>query len=201
MQHSAKRWTYTLAIVGALAVITLCLPRAGAHCDRVNGPVAKAARRALDASEFEHIAIWVGQEQEKELRKRFKQCLEVYNKGEKSRELAERYFMETAVRLHREAEGMPYTGLKPAQPVPKDIALADKALKTGNVKPVTDLLAKQMRQQVRKQFRRARRARKKRDRSVKAGRRWTDAYVRYVVYVHGLHKKIQAGPKHGVGGK
>jgi hypothetical protein len=26
-----------------------------------------------------------------------------------------------------------------------------------------------------------------------------DAYVKYVIYVHGLHQTIQAGPAHGVG--
>ncbi|MEF8788106.1 MAG: DUF6448 family protein [Planctomycetota bacterium] len=191
-------------VIAALAVVVgvvLAGRPARAHCDRVNGPVAKDARKALDEGDFEEIAIWVGEEQEKELKKRFQQCLDVYEKGGESRELAERYFMETAVRLHRAAEGMPYTSLKPAQPVPEDIAAAEKALKTGDVEPVTDLLAEEMEKNVEKWFKKARDARKDREESVEEGREWTDAYVRYVIYVHGLYKAIQAGPKHGVGGE
>lgn len=199
----SARWSTTAAVTALIAVAGLAftVSSARAHCDRVNGPVAKDAREALDTGDFTEIAIWVGEEQEKELRKRFDQCLDVYEKGGDSRELAERYFMETAVRLHRAAEGMPYTGLKPAQPVPEDIAAAEKALETGNVKPVTDLLAEEMRKHVGKWFKKARNARTDRNESVEEGREWTDAYVRYVIYVHSLYKTIQAGPKHGVGGE
>jgi len=35
--------------------------------------------------------------------------------------------------------------------------------------------------------------------NVEAGREWVDAYVKYVIYVNGLYKTIQAGPAHGVG--
>ena len=197
------RKTYESALlVGLLvfvAVAVVSLRDASAHCDRVNGPVAKDAREALETGDFEVIARWVGEEQEKELRKRFNECRSVRTKGEGAKDLAERYFMETAVRLHRAAEGFPFTGLKPASELPEDIERAEEALETGNAGPVVGLLASEMEKKVTTYLRRARQARREKDESLQDGREWVDAYVRYVIYVHGLYQKIQAGPAHGVG--
>lgn len=38
-------------------------------------------------------------------------------KGKEAQELADMYFFETLVRIHREGEGAPYTGLKPGEAV------------------------------------------------------------------------------------
>lgn len=170
-----------------------------AHCDRENGPVAVAAKQALETGDVSKALIWIGEQQAAELKSKFNQSLKVYNSGEESRQLAERYFMETTVRLHREAEGMPYTGLKSAQPASKDIQEAEKALESGNLSPVTDLLAKEIQQQTGELYQHAMKAKDNREQSVEAGRRWVDAYVKYIVYVHSLYQQIQSGPAHGVG--
>ena len=187
-----------LAFICFLA-FALGATRVMAHCDAKNGPVAMDARKALSDVNFETVAIWVGQEQHKELHAAFDQAIDVYQMGDKAKELAEQYFMETAVRLHREAEGMTYTGLKPAQPLPKDIAKAERALDTGNLEPVTDMLTAEMKQKMQHLLKKARMAKQNKDKSLVAGRKWADAYVKYVIYVHGLYKTIQAGPAHGVG--
>ncbi len=184
-----------------LLTLTLVLFATGeilAHCDRENGPVAKAAREALDTGEFERIVIWVGQEQEQELQEKFRQSLAVYQKRGDAEELAKKYFMETAVRLHREAEGMPYTGLKPAAPNPPDIEAAERALETGNLEPVTDLLSEKMQEEVSRWFRQVLDARKNKENTISAGREWVDNYVKYITYIHKLHQTIEAGPPHGV---
>lgn len=170
-----------------------------AHCDRVNGPVATDAREALKTGDIAHALIWIGEAQESELRATFEQSLEVYQEGGASQKLAERYFMEATVRLHRQAEGMPYTGLKPAQESSEDIQLAEEALNSGKLAPVTDMLAKEIRQKTSDLFTEVMEAKSNKDASVEAGREWVDAYVKYIVYVHSLYQKIQAGPAHGVG--
>lgn len=170
-----------------------------AHCDRLNGPVAVAAKKALKTGNVSKALIWVGEQQAEELKAKFTQSLEVYNNGETSRQLAERYFMETTVRLHREAEGMPYTGLKPAQASSEDIQTAEQALNSGDLSPVTDLLAEEIQQKANELYQQAIQTKESREQSVEAGRRWVDAYVKYIVYVHSLYQKIQAGPAHGVG--
>ena len=60
---------------------------------------------------------------------------------------------------------------------------------------------KELQKEVKKWFQKAVDAKEyyKSDENVQAGREWVDAYVKYVIYVHGLHKNIQAGPEHGVG--
>ena len=102
----------------AFGVLALVARSARAHCDTQSGPVAVAARQALEGGRFEKIAIWVGPEQEAELRERFEQCRPVRRAGGEAAKLADDYFVDTAVRLHREAEGMAFTGVKPAAPLP-----------------------------------------------------------------------------------
>lgn len=167
-----------------------------ASCDREDGPVAKDA---LKTGDFNKIVIWVGEEQEEELKAKFKQTLAVYKKEDDARELATDYFMETAIRLHREAEGMPFTGLKPASPNPPDIAEAEKALETGDIGPLQLLLKEELEKETSKWFQKALEAKKNKDKSVESGRQWVDSYVKYIVFINKLYQKIQAGPPHGVG--
>jgi hypothetical protein len=182
------------AIVGASVFVVAVY----AHCDTMSGPVAVAARKALESGDIELVQIWVGQSQEKELGEKFRECLSVRKLGGQAKELADKYFIETVIRLHRQAEGMPFTGVKPAQPLPPDVAAAEKALQTGDIKVVTDLLSGEMKAGVQKWYDAAMQAKKHKDEDIEAGREWVDAYVKYVVFVHGLHLQIKAGPQHGI---
>jgi len=187
---------FLLAVIICFSTFTII---AYGHCDTMSGPVAVAAGEALKTGDFETVQIWVGQQQQKELKQRFDECLVVRQMGGKAKELADRYFIETAIRLHRKAEGMTFTGVKSAQPLPPDIAAAERALETNDVKVITDVLNKEIETQTKVWFDKAMEAKKHKDESVEAGRKWVDAYVKYVIYVHGLHQKIKAGPEHGVG--
>jgi hypothetical protein len=189
----------TVLVAVAIALFGGWSGIAWAHCDTESGPVAVDARKALETGKFVPVAIWVGEDQNDELHSAFVQCLPVYQMGGKAKALAERHFMDTAVRLHRQAEGLPYTGLKPAQPLPADIATAERALDTGDLQPVSNLLQTELGKKLTTVFDEARKARINKDKNLTAGREWADAYVKYVIYVHGLYKTIQAGPKHGVG--
>ncbi|MFP3983756.1 MAG: DUF6448 family protein [Desulfurivibrionaceae bacterium] len=140
--------------VAAVCLLTSALGAAGAmaHCDAENGPVAVDARKSLANDNFKTVAIWVGEKQHEELRSAFDQAVPVYQMDDKAKELAEQYFMETAVRLHREAEGMSYTGLKPARSLPEDIAEAEKALETGDINQVSNMLAAEMEKKAKTYF-------------------------------------------------
>ena len=199
LMQSIKIKLTALAIVSVFATALFIPKTADAHCDRVNGPVAVAAREALATGELDPALIWVGQEQEAELETAFEKSLEIYNRDEAARKVAERYFMSTTVRLHREAEGMPFTGLKPAGPAAEDIQVAEKALESGNLNPVTQMLAREIEKKTSHLYQQAMEAQSDKDKSVEAGREWADAYVRYVVFVHKLYQSIQKGPAHGVG--
>ena len=194
-----QRTKIIIAAIALLMAVSLFNTKSYAHCDRKNGPVALAAKEALRTQDFSKVVIWVGEEQEDELRKKFRQSLSVYQKGGDSRELAKEYFMSTTVRLHRAAEGMPFTGLKPAGPAAKDIQVAEKALKTGNLDPVMEMFSSKLEDESQKWFQKALEAKKNKNESIEAGREWADMYVKYIVYLHKLYQKIEQGPPHGVG--
>jgi hypothetical protein len=199
MNYLQSHIKITLVSIFTLALMLGFTSTSQAHCDRVNGPVATDARKALETGDLSHALIWVTDQQAEELKSTFEQSLKVYTKGDESQELAERHFMSETVRLHREAEGMPFTGLKPAQESSEDIQTAEQALESGDLAPVTDLLAEEIRQKTNELYQDAMEAKDSSEQNVEAGRQWVDAYVKYIVYVHSLHQKIQADPAHGVG--
>lgn len=108
--------TYRLTPVLALALLTalgLASP-ASAHCDTVDGPVAKAAMKALDTGNVNLALPYAPAAAEPEIRARFEAARKVRGLGADARALADQGFMETVVRLHRQGEGAPFEGLKPA---------------------------------------------------------------------------------------
>ena len=60
---------------------------------------------------------WVRKENEAEIRAIFKQVQAARGEGDAAKAVAERFFFETLVRIHRAGEGEPYTGLKPASAI------------------------------------------------------------------------------------
>lgn len=196
MLHKTK----TAAILMIVLFFSVFTASSFAHCDSENGPTAVDARKALEKENFEIAAKWVGEKRTEELRNTFEEALEVYQMGGKAEELAEKHFVSTTVRLHREAEGMSFTGMKPAQKLPPVLAAAEKSLETGNLEPVTDLLSKELKKETGKWFKKAIAAKKNYEGdNLQAGRKWVDAYVKYVIFVNGIHKTIREGPAHGVG--
>jgi len=98
-------------ILGSVAaVIILMLATAGnalAHCDTLDGPVVSLAKEALQKGDVKIVLPWVAAEKEKEIREAFDLAVAVRGKGTKEKELADRYFFETLVRVHRAGEGAP----------------------------------------------------------------------------------------------
>jgi hypothetical protein len=193
------------AVVGtalALAVVgagTIASQMAYAHCDTLDGPVVIEARAALDRGEVTPLLKWVGKAHEAEIKAAFGQALAVRAKGPEAKELADRYFFETLVRLHRAGEGAPYTGLKPAGQVAPPVAAADKAIADGRVDDLAREIGLAAEKGVRERFERVLAASKHRDESVEAGRKYVAAYVVFVHYVEGLHGTIGASNSHGHG--
>ena len=129
----------------ALAAILLSPTKALAHCDGLDGPVVKAAQKALDTGNINLVLIWVQKQDEAETRNAFQKTLAVRKLNSQAKDLADRYFFETLVRIHRAGEGAPYTGLKPAgRDLGPAIPAADKALETGSAKSLTKILADAM---------------------------------------------------------
>ena len=118
-----------------------------------------------------------------------------WQKGKEAQELADMYFFETLVRIHRAGEGAPNTGLK-SEPTEPIIVAADKALESGSadhlVKQVTEAVAKG----IRERYALAAERKKHADESIEKGREFVAAYVEFTHYVERLHLDAMAHGAH-----
>jgi hypothetical protein len=171
--------------------------RAFAHCDTMDGPVVKDARSALESGDVTPVLKWIQAEAEPEVRAAFERTLRVRVAGGETLELADMYFFETLVRVHRAGEGAPYTGLKPAgSPVDPAVLAADRALETGSPDELVKLLTGQAADGLRERFREASEARAHATHNLDAGRRFVAAYVMFTHYAEGIGKAAVAAGGH-----
>ncbi len=179
-------------IVAALVLLPLLAARtAGAHCDSLDGPVVKDARAALDSGDVRIVLKWVPPAAEAEVRAAFDQTLAVRKPGGAARDLADRFFFETLVRVHRQGEGEPFTGLKPlGAPLDPAVAAADAALESGSVDALARDLAAAAEAGLRHRYARAVEARRLAPESVALGREYVAAYVEFVHYAERLHTDV-----------
>jgi hypothetical protein len=68
-----------------------------AHCDGIDGPVVKAAQKALEMGNVNLVLIWVQKTDEDEVKKAFQKTLAVRKLNPQAKELADTYFFETLV--------------------------------------------------------------------------------------------------------
>lgn len=170
-----------------VAVAILPASRARAHCDTMNGPVVAAARVALEKGDVTPVLKWVRSEDEKDIRAAFARAVAARSAGREARELADTWFFETLVRIHRAGEGAPYTGLAPAgTPVEPPILLADEALAKGDPAELVRAVSGRVADGVRERFARAAEAKKHAEESVGKGREFVAAYVELTHYVERL---------------
>lgn len=168
---------------------------ARAHCDTTSGPVIPEARAALESGDVTPILKWVKPDNEAEIKAAFAKAVTVRAKGPEAQELADQYFLETLVRLHRAGEGAPYTGIKDGAVEPI-VALADKALVDGSADEMIGKMTGHMAHAVMEKFNRVLEASKNKDKSVEAGREFVEAYVAYMHYIEGIHAAIMSAGGH-----
>lgn len=189
-----KLTTIALAIAALIAAPL----SAQAHCDSVDGPVASAALAALDAGNVNTVLPFVAPRAEAELTAAFEMARKARGAGPDAKSLADRYFMEAAVRLHRLGEGASYTGLKPAgRDLGPAIPAAEAALAAGRLDPVRDLIAHETERGLELRFAHALDAASEASApstaaDVPAARERVHAELGFVQYVEGLHQATQA---------
>ena len=186
-----------LAVAVGLGLVALTPARALAHCDALDGPVVKAAQRALETRNPALVLIWVQEKDEPEIRNVFEQTLAVRELNAQARELADRFFFETLVRVHRAGEGAPFTGLKPAgRDLGPAIPAADEAVGTGSVEAVKRLLTEAVQQRLREQFGEVMATKSFKSDDIAAGRAYIQAYVEFIHFVERLYDSAMQAP-HG----
>jgi hypothetical protein len=187
----------SIAPLAALFIAVLFAPvRAWAHCDSLEGPVVQDARAALEKGEVTTVLKWVKKEQERDIREAFKQTMAVRGKGEDAKALADRYFFETLVRIHRAGEGEAFTGLKAATSVDPGIEAADETLLSGSAKDLAGHLSAAIGEGIQKRYALALERRKHAADSIDDGRKYVEAYVDYIHYVENVHRLVSHGVPH-----
>lgn len=179
-------------LTASIAVFLAWTAPASAHCDTLDGPVVSAARNALDTGDVNLALAWTQKNDDKEIRKAFDKARAVRKAGGQGKELADAYFFDTLVRVHRAGEGASYTGLKPAGGIEPPIAAADRAITTGKLESVADMIAKRTNSGLQQQFERVMATRSYDSKNVDAARAHVGAYVQYVHYVEGLYNAAGA---------
>jgi hypothetical protein len=143
------------------------------------------------------VLPWVREQDEAEIREAFTHALAVRKLGAEAKDLADRHFFETLVRVHRAGEGAPYTGLKPAgRDLGPAIPAADHALHDGSIDKVLKVLNDAVRKGLHEHFHNAVALKDFASNNVRAGREYVEAYVPYIHYVERLWQAA-SGAAHG----
>jgi hypothetical protein len=193
------KWAIGTVAASGIVAAGLSVLLAGsalAHCDTTSGPVIPEAKAALDKGDVTPILKWIKKDNEAEIKAAFTKAVAVRAKGPEAKELADQYFLETLVRLHRAGEGAAYTGIKD-EPVEPIVVMSDKALADGSADEMIKKISGHMAAVIKEKFTKVVDAKKNKDKSVEAGREFVEAYVIYVHYVEGIHAAIMsAGGRH-----
>jgi hypothetical protein len=192
----------TVILIIAFAALAFVTPqRASAHCDSLDGPVVASARAALAAGDAALVLHWVPADDEAEIRTAFERTVRVRAVSAEAREMADLWFFETVVRVHRAGEGAPYTGLKPAgwEP-PSLITAADLSLVDGDAEGLAQRVSDHVARELRERHARALALKDYASGDIEAGRRYVSAYVAYTHYLEALYELLHGGGDHGAHG-
>ncbi|OGS65603.1 MAG: hypothetical protein A3K59_00260 [Euryarchaeota archaeon RBG_19FT_COMBO_69_17] len=161
------------------------------HCDTLDGPVVVAARKALEMEDVKIVLPFAPKAAEGEIRQAFERTLKARELGKEAKEVADLWFFETVVRLHRAGESAPYTGLKPAGldwgPV---LPRADRAIEKGRPDEVVEFMTHALEHSIRTKFEQAMDLKSYRKGDVDAARAYTSAMLGFELFTHHLYASI-----------
>jgi len=160
--------------------------KASAHCDTMDGPTASDGMKALETNNINYALKWIMPEGEEELANIFQLSLKVRQLNDDAKELADRYFLENLVRIHRAGEGASYTGLlPPGMPIDEKVAAADKCIEIGNLSPLEGLVSPEEMPELEKRLHEALALKDFDPNDVQAGREYINAYVSFFKFAEG----------------
>lgn len=169
------------------------------HCDSLDGPVVTVAREALEREDVALVLPYVPADAEDEVSSAYDRTIKARLQGEEAREVADLWFCETVVRLHRAGEGAPYTGLKPAGlDVGPVIPVAEQAIADEDPEALIELLNGIVRDQTTRRFHELLDRKRTAARDVATARPYVTAVLGLQVWAHQLAAAAEADP-HGDG--
>ena len=184
----------------ALFALALLFPQNGySHCDSYDGPVIQDALKALEKNDVKLVYKWISEEQEAEITGLFNKTYKYKKKDKEIYQLLEKHFLETLVRLHREGEGAPYTGIKPAGSTKQIIQLTDTALFEKDLPTLLNRLNTHIGKVVQEKYEKVAALYDVKDQSPENGRAYVAAYVDYTHTVEAIHAPLEHGVSHSEG--
>ena len=185
-------------LIAAFAVVAVQAAPASAHCDSREGPVVTSATQALEKGDVNLILPYVKADQEQELKAAFDETMAVRNRGPQVQELADEYFKETALRLHRVGEGASYTGIKEQLEENPALEAAEESLGQGNPDAVLTMLDGSLRAKVSERYQGVldARAAETANKTVETSRERVEAELMFEKYVVDISSAIEAEAAH-----
>ncbi len=166
-----------------------------AHCDTMDGPVVADAKKALEHNNVNYVLKWIPLENEVEIKEAFNLTMKVRVLSPEAKLLSDTYFFETLVRVHRNGEGVSFTGVKPlGTPIDEKILAADNSIKLGNLLPLKTLVPKANWTELTKRFEKVISLKNFEVNNVLAGREYIEAYVQFFKFAEG--EKEEEGQNH-----
>ena len=192
----ARKITLTYVII-LLLLMVKSAPVSG-HCDSYDGPLIKDAIEALETNNVNLVLKWITIEQEKEIIPLFNKTYSLKNGDQEIYTIVEKHFFETLVRLHRETEGAPYTGLKPAGSTKKIILLSDEAIENENIDDLLGKLNNHIGKVILEKYEKVIALDKVKNDSSEKGREYVEAYVDYTHTIEAIRSIIENGNGHSL---
>lgn len=181
-----------------LSILTLLLMlfisgNLNAHCDTIDGPVVKAAVSALETGNVNYVLMWIQENDEQVIKDMFQKVLKVRQLSNEAKELADNYFFETVVRVHRMGEGVAYTGIKPAgSEVDKGILAADAAIENNSIEYILKEQPEENHEIIINSFNRLQSLKNYDVNDLTASREYVKSYVHFIHYI----EEISASDDH-----
>jgi hypothetical protein len=153
--------------------------------DLGEGPVIKAARRALKTGNMNYVLVWVPEESEKKLKNLFEKTFCEQRAGKDGQNIAIGWYFETVSRLHCAGERALFTCMKNAGPDESTVILkAERAIETGDEKEIAEFVPKNYEDDFRHRFRDVMEKKNYAMNNVTAGRVYVAAFIDFIRYLH-----------------
>jgi Family of unknown function (DUF6448) len=185
-QKNSGNWKFVLTPLLIFSILVFSTSVALAHCDTMDGPLIADARKSIAHNNINYVLKWVPVANESEVGEAFNLMMKVRGLSPEAKELSEKYFFETLVRIHRVSEGVPYTGLKPSgTPVDERVLAADQSIENGNLSPLKGLVQDEDFPELTERFNKALSLKNFNVNNVEAGREYIEAYVKFFKFAEG----------------
>lgn len=166
------------------------------HCDSKDGPVVKAAALAISENSVELVLPYVPESGEAEVQAAFERTMAARVCSPEAAQVADEWFYETVVRIHRAGEGAAFTGLKPAGLGHGEVVpLAERAIETGQADELVGFLLSALEREIRGKFDRVMQLQLEQG-SVPEVREYVEAMLGFEVWAHKTHQCIASDPLH-----